>query len=102
MITTFELPAAKSPLTFEDRNFPERAGWKEIVIRSDAGVELVRASQGGVDRSKALTAYPADSYLGASRRICVLPSSGKWPHRSYPKLPRPASFRFSSRRRLRP
>ncbi len=50
----------KSPLTFEDHNFPERAGWKEIVIHSGAGAELVKASQGDVERSKALTEYPAD------------------------------------------
>lgn len=35
-------------LEFEDTNYPDRAGWKEIVL---AG--------GGEDRSKALTAYPA-------------------------------------------
>src|SRR5580693_5699660 len=53
--TTFELPAVKSPLTFEDRNFPDRAGWKEIVIRSGAGAEIVSASQGDVERSQGLT-----------------------------------------------
>ncbi len=58
--TTFELPAVKSPLSFEDRNFPDRAGWKEIVIRSGAGAEIVKASQGEVEHSKALTEYPAD------------------------------------------
>ncbi len=58
--TTFELPALTSPLTFEDRNFPDRAGWKEIVIRSGAGTEILKASQGDIERSKALTEYPAD------------------------------------------
>jgi nickel/cobalt transporter (NicO) family protein len=58
--STFELEGVKSPLTFEDHNFPERAGWKEIVIRSGAGVAIVKASQGDVERSKALTEYPAD------------------------------------------
>lgn len=58
--TIFELPAVKEPLTFEDHNFPDRAGWKEIVIRSGAGTEIVKASQGDEDRSKALTEYPAD------------------------------------------
>ncbi len=58
--TIFELPAVKAPLTFEDRNFPDRAGWKEIVIRSGAGAEIVSASQGDVERSKGLTEYPAD------------------------------------------
>ena len=58
--STFELPAIKSPLSFEDRNFPDRAGWKEIVIHSGAGAEILRASQGDVERSNALTEYPAD------------------------------------------
>lgn len=56
----FELPGIKAPLTFEDHNFPDRAGWKEIVIRSGAGAEIVSASQGDVERSKGLTEYPAD------------------------------------------
>ncbi len=61
--STFELAGVKGPLTFEDRNFPERAGWKEIVIGSGAGAELVTASQSSADRSKALTEYPADPTL---------------------------------------
>jgi len=61
--STFELPGAKSPLQFEDRNFPDRAGWKEIVIDSGAGAELLKASQGSTGRSKALTEYPADPTL---------------------------------------
>lgn len=59
-ITGAEIAGAKSPLTFEDHNFPDRAGWKEIVIGAGAGAELISASQGRVDRSKALTEYPAD------------------------------------------
>ena len=58
--STFELKDVKAPLTFEDHNYPERAGWKEIVIRSGAGAPIVKASQGEEDRSKALTEYPAD------------------------------------------
>jgi nickel/cobalt exporter len=60
IVSVFELPLVKSPFTFEDHNFPDRAGWKEIVIRSGAGAEIVKASHGDVDRSKALTEYPAD------------------------------------------
>jgi nickel/cobalt exporter len=57
--STFELPGVVSPLQFEDRNFPDRFGWKEIVIGSEAGAEIVTASHGNVDRSRALTQYPA-------------------------------------------
>ena len=47
-------------LEYEDTNYPERAGWKEIVIGAEKGVTLVEASHIDVERSKALTAYPSD------------------------------------------
>lgn len=50
-------------LTFEDRNYPDRAGWKEIVIASSDSTPILEASQSAADRSAALTAYPADPTL---------------------------------------
>ncbi len=50
-------------LAFEDRNYPDRAGWKEIVIASSDATPIIQASQSGADRSHALTAYPADPTL---------------------------------------
>jgi ABC-type nickel/cobalt efflux system permease component RcnA len=50
-------------LAYEDRNYPERAGWKEIVIDPGQGVTLRRASQSDRDVSHALTQYPADPTL---------------------------------------
>ena len=47
------------PVDFEDHNFPDRAGWKEIVVRR-GWAQLVQASHGNVDRTKALTVYPPD------------------------------------------
>ena len=47
-------------LVYEDRNYEERAGWKEIVIAEGPGAHLESASQTGRDRSQALTAYPSD------------------------------------------
>lgn len=58
--STLRLERVTGRLQFEDHNFAERAGWKEIVIRSEDGTELVKASHSDVDRSKALTEYPAD------------------------------------------
>ncbi len=58
--TSLRLDRVKGDLEFEDRNFPERAGWKEIVIDAGGGAAIVSASQDNVDRSKALTEYPAD------------------------------------------
>ena len=47
-------------LEFEDTNYPERAGWKEIVVGAAKGVTIAEASHIDVERSKALTEYPAD------------------------------------------
>ncbi|MEO8027708.1 MAG: hypothetical protein ABI823_14595, partial [Bryobacteraceae bacterium] len=52
--------APAGELTFEDHNYAERAGWKEIVIAVSAGGTLSKASQSSEERSQALTAYPAD------------------------------------------
>lgn len=43
------IAAAPGPLTYEDRNYAERTGWKEIVIAGR-----------NADRSQELTAYPQD------------------------------------------
>lgn len=57
-----EIPAAGTggTLEFEDTNYAERAGWKEIVIGGGKGVTLVEASHIDVERTKALTEYPTD------------------------------------------
>ncbi len=55
---TLAVDAKPGVLEFEDTNFPERAGWKEIVIA--AGANVVKASHGAEEKSMGLTAYPAD------------------------------------------
>ncbi len=47
-------------MTYLDGNYPDRAGWKEIVIQATDGVTLERASQRDEDISHALSAYPPD------------------------------------------
>ncbi|HLK23015.1 MAG TPA: hypothetical protein VKT81_28925 [Bryobacteraceae bacterium] len=60
-ITTYaSLNAAVGTLQYEDHNFPDRAGWKEIVIVSGKGTTLEKASQPATDVSKGLTSYPPD------------------------------------------
>jgi ABC-type nickel/cobalt efflux system permease component RcnA len=54
------LPVAAGKLEYEDRNYPGRAGWKEIVIAAGDGAALKKATQPDLDRSQALTAYPQD------------------------------------------
>jgi len=61
--TELRLDNVQGKLAFEDRNYPDRAGWKEIVIASTDSTPIIQASQSGTDRSKALTEYPADPTL---------------------------------------
>jgi nickel/cobalt exporter len=53
--------AAGTQLTFEDRSFAERIGWREIVVVGDGvtiGGEATASTEGG--RSNRLTSYPQD------------------------------------------
>jgi ABC-type nickel/cobalt efflux system permease component RcnA len=61
--TSLRLDDPKGKVAFEDRNYPDRAGWKEIVITSSDATPIIQASQSGADRSKALTEYPQDPTL---------------------------------------
>jgi nickel/cobalt exporter len=60
IITRAHVAAHGGKLTYEDRNYAERAGWKEIVIESGKGATVQQASQSNRDISKGLTQYPAD------------------------------------------
>jgi nickel/cobalt transporter (NicO) family protein len=61
--TSLRFDNLQGKLAFEDRNYPDRAGWKEIVITSSDSTPIIQASHSGADRSKALTEYPADPTL---------------------------------------
>ena len=47
-------------LGYRDRNFPDRAGWKEVVAEGKAGVAIAISSVPEQDRSHHLTDYPTD------------------------------------------
>lgn len=51
----------RAGVTFQDRNFSERVGWKEIVVRPSAGADVTVDPALLVDRSDALRDYPAES-----------------------------------------
>ncbi len=74
---TAELRVDSQPgsLSYEDGNYPERAGWKEIVIVKGADAVIVEASPSGADRSQALTAYPQDPLLAPPQDV---KASVKW------------------------
>jgi ABC-type nickel/cobalt efflux system permease component RcnA len=49
-----------SRLSFRDRNFAERIGWREVVVRAEDGAELHRSSVPSTSESDGLRAYPSD------------------------------------------
>src|SRR5262249_10217794 len=54
------LGAVNGQLVYEDRNYPQRAGWKEIVATASDGTILTASSVPAESRSNQLTAYAAD------------------------------------------
>ncbi len=53
-------PSGTRTVTWEDRNYPSRTGWKEVVAVGSSGVALQDASVSGIDRSLGLSIYPRD------------------------------------------
>jgi ABC-type nickel/cobalt efflux system permease component RcnA len=47
-------------LRYRDGNFPDRAGWKEIIAVARPGVGIEHSSVPGADRSRELADYPTD------------------------------------------
>ena len=47
-------------LYYRDNNFPNRAGWKEVVANAGPGVSIVNATVPNRDRSSQLSNYPTD------------------------------------------
>ncbi len=58
--TRAHLDTAGGSLAYQDSNFQDRAGWKEIVIVAGEGATLRQASQTSQDVSKGLSQYPPD------------------------------------------
>ncbi|HZO92116.1 MAG TPA: hypothetical protein VFB38_27610 [Chthonomonadaceae bacterium] len=66
MLLTMELtaalpgahPGATYQIAYQDVNFPERTGWKEIVTQAEPGAQIVRSSVSATDISQGLTVYP--------------------------------------------
>jgi nickel/cobalt transporter (NicO) family protein len=54
----YSAPAMGGSLTFADRVFPARIGWREITMRARDGAELLGASAPSASRSDELRAYP--------------------------------------------
>lgn len=56
------LPASGSgwEVNYRDENYPERLGWREVVVRGAEGVELLDSSAPAEDLTDALRSYPTD------------------------------------------
>ena len=70
-----DVTAPPGQLSFEDRNYANRTGWKEIVIKSGHGVALAATSHSDRDISHELTAYPADLTLAPPQDLAA---SARW------------------------
>ena len=57
-----DMSASPAPrhLHWADRNFVDRAGWKEVVVVAD-GVRILSSSAPATDRSNELTNYSTDA-----------------------------------------
>ena len=61
---TAPLPSGSAhQITYQDGNYAERTGWKEIVATGSAGMALSGSSVSAADVSKELTVYPANPTL---------------------------------------
>jgi ABC-type nickel/cobalt efflux system permease component RcnA len=52
--------ACPCTLDYRDDNFPDRAGWKEVVAAAGPGATLTMSTADGVSRSQDLANYPTD------------------------------------------
>lgn len=67
--TVSRLPLHSGKVEYEDRNFPGRTGWKEIVIRSGKGANVISPSQRDKDLSQELTRYPLDATIAPPQKL---------------------------------
>lgn len=58
-----EPQSIQNAIHFRDDNYPERIGWKEIVIRNSNSIAISQKNPTFEDRSKELTEYPQDATM---------------------------------------
>ena len=56
-----ESPGART-LSFEDQNYSERIGWREIVVQPEAGIAVFNSSVYGSSLSDELKSYPKEMF----------------------------------------
>ena len=55
-----QLAGGTESLDYQDLNFSERAGWKEVIARSGQGIAIASSTVPQTDRSSQLSNYPTD------------------------------------------
>ncbi len=56
----FEADRTGSRLSYRDRSFAGRIGWREVIVRATRDARIGESSVASDSRSRALTAYPSD------------------------------------------
>jgi nickel/cobalt exporter len=64
-------PAKPGHLMFRDPNYPDRTGWKEIVVRPAEGAVLRNSDAPSEDKSSALSAYPQDPTVAPPQMLAA-------------------------------
>lgn len=82
-----EIPVSPGTLRYADRNYPGRAGWKEIVIAAASGATISTASHSDRDLTGGLSVYPADPSVSPPQDVEAVVT---W---SAPAMPAPAAPR---------
>jgi hypothetical protein len=70
------LPSGAGTLSYRDANFPDRAGWKEIVS-GDSG-RLLSSTATTTSRSRALTIYPSNATSSPPQDLSATLAIGPW------------------------
>jgi nickel/cobalt exporter len=55
-------------IAYRDDNYPQRTGWKEIVVRAEQGMTLVNSDAPAADLSRELNIYPSDPGIPTPQR----------------------------------
>jgi len=91
-------------LNYRDGNFPDRAGWKEIIAVAAPGAGILNSSVPEVDRSSQLNDYPTDllnsppqvleaqvTFTAAAVPVSVVSTEGLPTREEYVEKPRPVN-----------
>jgi hypothetical protein len=52
--------AGENTVMYQDRNLPQRPGWKEVIVNADEDITLLRSSAPRSDASAELSRFPSD------------------------------------------